>query len=257
MHAQAKSAVTLKVLLCLMVASSLGVASAVSKSGTAAAQRPNLILILADDLGYGDIGPFGSKTNLTPNLDRMAREGMKLTSFYAAPVCTPSRAQILTGCYAKRVSLPNVLFPASPTGINAAERTIAEVLKPQGYATMAIGKWHLGDAPGFLPTRHGFDSYLGLPYSNDMGGNPGKPTDKRPPLPLVRNEKVIEVVTPEGQDALTERYTDEALRFIREQTNSPFFLYFAHTAVHTPLHPGRSFKGKTYSPYGDWVAELD
>ena len=152
MHAQAKPAVTLKVLLCLMVASSLGVASAVSKSGTAASQRPNLILILADDLGYGDIGPFGSKTNLTPNLDRMAREGMKLTSFYAAPVCTPSRAQILTGCYAKRVSLPNVLFPASPTGINAVERTIAEVLKPQGYATMAIGKWHLGDAPGFLPT---------------------------------------------------------------------------------------------------------
>ena len=126
-------------------------------------------------MGYGDIGPFGSKLNRTPHLDRMAREGMKLTSFYAAPVCTPSRAQMMTGCYAKRVSLPNVLGPVCPIGISAKEHTIADLLKQQGYATMAIGKWHLGDQPDFLPTRHGFDHYLGLPYSNDMGGTGKEP----------------------------------------------------------------------------------
>src|SRR5580765_55774 len=129
--------------------------------------KPNFILILADDMGYGDIGPFGSTRNRTPNLDRLAQEGMRFTSFYAAPVCTPSRAQILTGCYAKRVSLPNVLSPAAPVGLSSHEHTIAELLKQQGYATMAIGKWHVGDAPEFLPTHHGFDRYLGLPYSND------------------------------------------------------------------------------------------
>ena len=119
--------------------------------------KPNLVIILIDDMGYGDIGPFCSKLNRTPNLDRMASEGMRLTSFYAAPVCTPSRAQILTGCYAKRVSMPNVIFPACPTGLSAREHTVAGLLKQQGYATMAIGKWHLGDQPDFLPTRRGFD----------------------------------------------------------------------------------------------------
>ena len=144
----------------------------------AVAEQPNFIFILADDMGYGDIGPFGSKKNRTPNLDRMAREGMKLTSFYAAPVCTPSRAQILTGCYAKRVSLPDVIFPRSKIGLSTNEHTIATLLKSLGYATMAIGKWHVGDDVNFLPTRHGFDHYLGLPYSNDMGGEvPGKDTD--------------------------------------------------------------------------------
>src|SRR6185436_3749738 len=139
---------------------------------------------------------FGSKTNRTPNLDRMAREGMKLTSFYAAPVCTPSRAQVLTGCYAKRVSLPGVLGPASGTGISAKEHTIAELLKQRGYATMVIGKWHVGDHPDFLPLRHGFDHYFGLPYSNDMGAEDGQlGKGRRPPLPLVRDEKVLEVVT--------------------------------------------------------------
>src|SRR5215831_1107707 len=140
---------------------------------TAAPVNPNFILILADDMGYGDLGPFGSTKNRTPNLDRLAQEGMRFTSFYAAPVCTPSRAQILTGCYAKRVSLPNVLSPAASIGLSSHEHTIAELLKQQGYATIAIGKWHVGDAPEFLPTQHGFDRYFGLPYSNDMGG----PTD--------------------------------------------------------------------------------
>src|SRR5579862_9702111 len=182
--------------------------------------KPNFILILADDMGYGDIGSFGSTKNRTPNLDRMAQEGMKLTSFYAAPVCTPSRAQIITGCYAKRVSLPNVLGPRTNIGISADEDTIASLLKSLGYATYIVGKWHLGDAPVFLPTRHGFDNYLGLPYSNDMGGeHAGKETIKNghrvPPLPLVKDEEVIETLKPEDQDKLTALYTENAIKFVR------------------------------------------
>ena len=217
-----------------------------------------------DDMGYGDIGPFNSDTkNRTPNLDRMAKEGMKLTSFYAAPVCTPSRAQILTGCYAKRVSLPQVIMPASPIGLNRDEHTIASLLKAQGYATLCVGKWHVGDQPDFLPVHYGFDHYFGLPYSNDMGGEwdgaEDTPTDKRkPPLPLVRDEKVIETLKPADQDRLTERYTEEAVQFIRDHKDSPFFLYLAHTAVHVPLHPGAKFKGKSANgAYGDWVEEAD
>ena len=231
-----------------------------------AAERPSFIVILADDLGYGDIAPFGSTVNRTPHLDRMAREGMKLTSFYAAPVCTPSRAQLLTGCYAKRVSLPNVIFPAATVGLNPQERTVASLLKPQGYATMAVGKWHVGDHPDFLPGRHGFDHYFGLPYSNDMGGretasNPGPAgakRDRRPPLPLVRDGQVIETVGARAQDQLTARYTQEAVAFIRAHTNQPFFLYLAHTAVHIPIHAGTAFQGKSANgPFGDWVEELD
>src|ERR1700733_7624130 len=188
---------------------------------TPALKKPNIIFILADDMGYGDIGPFGSVKNRTPNLDRMAREGMKLTSFYAAPVCTPSRAQILSGCYAKRVSLPDVISPRSRVGLSTNEHSIATLLKSCGYATMAIGKWHVGDDPEFLPTRYGFDHYLGLPYSNDMGGEvPGKDTDKWkkrvPPLPLVRDEEVIETLKPKDQDKLTALYTDTAVKFIKQ-----------------------------------------
>src|SRR5271167_4000274 len=151
--------------------------------------KPNLVIILMDDMGYGDITPFNPQSkNRTPNLERMAREGMKLTSFYACPVCTPSRAQFLTGCYAKRVSLPAVIFPAAGIGLSDKEHTIAGLLKEQGYATMCIGKWHVGDQPEFLPTRRGFDHYLGLPYSNDMGGEWDGAADapagkRRPPLP--------------------------------------------------------------------------
>jgi arylsulfatase A len=187
---------------------------------------------------------------------------MKLTSFYAAPVCTPSRAQMMTGCYAKRVSLPNVLFPAGQVGISAEERTVADLLKARGYTTMCIGKWHLGDQPEFLPTRHGFDHYLGLPYSNDMGGGgknatlaSGKP-DARPPLPLLRDEKVIEA--PAEQDKLVALYTEEAVKFITASKDKPFFLYFPHTAVHTPLYPGKAFAGKSANgTFGDWVEEVD
>ncbi|HEX4120999.1 MAG TPA: sulfatase [Verrucomicrobiae bacterium] len=219
--------------------------------------KPNFVVILIDDMGYGDVGPFGSKLNRTPNLDKMAREGMKLTSFYGAPVCTPSRAQMMTGCYAKRVSLPVVIFPGCPYGLSAKEHTVASLLKAQGYATMAIGKWHLGDQPEFLPTKRGFDHYLGLPYSNDMGQQKGaKNKAARPPLPLLRDEKVIEA--PANQDTLTARYTEEAVKFISSHKDGPFFLYFAHTAVHVPLHPGAAFKGKSANgAYGDWVEEVD
>jgi arylsulfatase A len=232
------------------------------------AAKPNLVIILIDDMGYGDIGPFGSKLNRTPNLDRMASEGMRLTSFYAAPVCTPSRAQMMTGCYAKRVSMPNVIFPACPTGLSAKEHTVAGLLKEQGYVTMAIGKWHLGDQSEFLPTRRGFDHYLGLPYSNDMGGPTNPPARQaakknknteaqpHPPLPLLRDGKVIEA--PADQDTLTARYTTEAVNFITSNKDRPFFLYLAHTAVHVPLHPGAAFKGKSANgTYGDWVEEVD
>lgn len=226
--------------------------------------KPNVVFILMDDMGYGDITPFNPKTkNRTPQLERMAREGMKLTSFYAAPVCTPSRAQVLTGCYAKRVSLPAVIFPAAPVGLSADEATIAGLLKKQGYATLCVGKWHVGDQLEFLPTRRGFDHYLGLPYSNDMGGEWDGAEDapagkRRPPLPLVRDEKVIETLQPADQDRLTQRYTDEAVKFIEEHKDRPFFLYLPHTAVHVPLHPGKEFRGKSDNgTYGDWVEEAD
>ncbi|MEI7731174.1 MAG: sulfatase [Verrucomicrobiota bacterium] len=221
-----------------------------------AASTPNIVLIFIDDIGYGDIGPFGSTKNRTPNLDRMAQQGMKFTSFYAAPVCSVSRAQVNTGCYGQRVSIPGVFPPASRNGINAAEHTTAELLKAQGYATMIIGKWHLGDQPEFLPTRHGFDHYFGLPYSNDMNKHSTQKGEKV--VPLMRDEKVIELLTGPDQDQLTERYTEEALKFIRENQSRPFYLYLPHTAVHVPIHPGDKFKDKSKNGrYGDWVEEVD
>jgi arylsulfatase A len=236
-----------------------GAAAGTNTAPGAMGSRPNFIVILIDDMGYGDIEPYGSKVNRTPNLNRMAAEGMKLTSFYAAPVCTPSRAQVMTGCYAKRVSLPAVLPPSCSIGLNPEEKTVARLLKDRGYATMCIGKWHLGDQPEFLPTRHGFDHYVGLPYSNDMGGAGKKATEgkgKRPPLPLLRDEKVVEA--PADQDKLTALYTREAVSFIQANQNKPFFLYFPHTAVHVPLHPGKDFDGKSGNGrFADWVAEVD
>lgn len=223
---------------------------------SAEARKPNIVLIFIDDMGYGDIGPFGSTKNRTPNLDRMAKEGMKLTSFYAAPVCSVSRAQVLTGCYGQRVSIPGVFPPASHAGINSEEHTVAELMKAQGYATMCIGKWHVGDQPEFFPTRHGFDHYFGLPYSNDMMRKP--PGGDKPVVPLIRDEKVIEMLAGPDQDRLTERYTDEAVRFITENKTRPFFLYLPHTAVHVPVHPGGKFRDKSKNGiFGDWVEEVD
>jgi arylsulfatase A len=221
-----------------------------------AADRPNIVILFVDDLGYADIGPFGATKQKTPNLDRMAREGMKLTSFYAAPVCSVSRAQMMTGCYGVRVSVPGVYGPGGKSGLNPKERTIAEYLQEQGYATQIVGKWHLGDQPEFLPTRQGFDHYLGIPYSNDMQRTATDGGQKV--VPLMRDEKVVELLTEEDQTRIEERYTEEALGFIRAHQDKPFFLYFPHTAVHTPIHPGKAFQGKSQNGrFGDWVEEVD
>lgn len=220
-------------------------------------KRPNVILVFCDDLGYGDIGPFGSKTHATPVLDQMAKEGMCLTDFYSTcPVCTPSRASLMTGCYPRRVNMHVdeknlcVLFPAARKGLNPNEITIAEILKNEGYRTMCIGKWHLGDHPDFMPTNQGFDSYFGIPYSNDMNR-------KQVPLPLVRDLTVIRDSV-QRDDTITEQYTKEAVKFIKASSDEPFFLYLPHTAVHLPLVPGKKFKNSSKDgAYGDWVQEID
>jgi arylsulfatase A len=223
---------------------------------SATAAPPNVVVIFIDDLGYGDIGPFGSTKQKTPHLDRMAAEGMKLTSFYAAPVCSVSRAQLLTGCYGVRVGVPGVYFPACPNGLNPAEFTIAERLEPLGYATACIGKWHLGDQPEFLPTNQGFDRYFGIPYSNDMQ-RVSKATGARV-VPLLRNAQVEALLTDDEQRQIVERCTEEAIAFIRDSQDQPFFLYMPHTAVHLPLRPGMRFAGKSGNgAFGDWVEEMD
>ena len=238
---------------------------------TALPARPNFVIVNIDDLGYADIGPFGSTRNRTPELDRMAREGRRLSCFYAAPVCSPSRASLMTGCYPKRVlPIPHVLFPNDPIGLDPAETTVAEVLRGSGYATAIIGKWHLGDQPEFLPNAQGFDLHFGLPYSNDMGpaqdgvkSDLGQPLPKvgrpgQPPLPLLRNGKVVKRVLPDDQQSLVELYTTEAVRFISEHKDKPFFLYLPHNAVHFPLYPGKAWAGKSpHGIYADWVEEVD
>jgi arylsulfatase A len=263
----------------------LGAALAQTSRGR---RQPNFAIVFADDLGYGDLGCYGSPNIRTPNLDRMACEGVRFTSFYAQPVCGPSRAALMTGCYPPRNSLSFNHLPQFETGIHPDEITLPEVLKPQGYGTMIIGKWHLGDQPKFLPARHGFDKFFGLPYSNDMwpyhprmplGANPhprlvaarrrakitgyaGQGTDFPPgggfsqPLPLIENEKVIEL-NPD-QTKLTGRFTAKALEFITENRQRPFFLYLAHVMPHVPLFAGEKFAGKSRRGlYGDAVEEVD
>lgn len=224
-----------------------------------ARRRPNIIIVFTDDQGYGDLGSYGATGYETPHFDRMAREGVKFTSFYsAAPVCTPSRAALLTGCYPIRVGLGHrVLFPYSVTGLDPDEVTIADMLKPHGYATGCIGKWHLGHLPKFLPTEQGFDYYYGVPYSNDMGeANYQQLSFKSPPLPVMRNKEIIERAP--AQASLTGRFTEEAVRFIRQHANEPFFLYVPHCMPHTPLDASGAFKGKSaHGLYGDVIRELD
>jgi arylsulfatase A len=218
--------------------------------------KPNVVIIFIDDMGYGDIGPYGATKQKTPNLDRMAREGMKLTNFYAAPVCSVSRAQLLTGCYGARISVPGVYGPGGKNGLNPAEHTIAERMKENGYATLCIGKWHVGDQPEFLPMRQGFDHYFGIPYSNDMQKKAADTGENV--VPLVRDDKVAELLTDKAQDRIVELYTNEAVSYIRQSKDKPFLLYLAHTAVHVPIHPGAAFAGKSSNGrFGDWVEELD
>ena len=225
-------------------------------SAAASARPPNVVVIFIDDMGYGDIGPYGATKQRTPHLDRMAKEGMKLTSFYATPVCSVSRAQMMTGCYGARISVPGVYFPGQSVGLNPTEVTVAERLKEKGYATQMVGKWHLGDQPEFLPTRQGFDHYLGIPYSNDMLKISTE--TKVPVVPLLRDEKIAELMDGEGQRRMVELYTKEAVDFIGRNKDKPFYLYFAHNAVHTPIYPGAAFAGKSQNGrFGDWVEEVD
>ncbi len=235
--------------------------AAIAKAET---EPPNIILILCDNLGYGDIEPFGSTVHRTPHLNRMAEEGMKLTHFYvSAGVCTPSRASIMTGCYAQRVGLHkvevdfHVLRPVSPWGLNPDEITVAELLHHQGYATAILGKWHLGDQPPFLPTRQGFDSYYGIPYSDDMTAREWNGRTW-PPLPLMENETVVEA--PADRDTLTQRYTERALRLIEANKDQPFFLFFSHAmpgSTKTP-YSSEDFRGRSANgPWGDSVEEID
>ena len=222
-------------------------------------QLPNIVLIFADDQGYADLSCYGAQGLSTPNIDRMAAEGMRFTDFYvASSVCSPSRAALLTGCYAQRVGIPDVLAPPGPPwtegrtniGLNRDETTIADMLKPLGYATACFGKWHLGHMPQFLPTRHGFDEYFGLPYSNDM-----IPEDF-PPLPLMENEEAIQYDPDQSQ--LTKMYTERSTQFIEKNKDRPFFLYVPHSMPHVPLYVSDKFKGKSEQGlYGDVIMEID
>lgn len=220
------------------------------------AMTPNVIVIFADDLGYGDLRCYSLDAPPTPHLDRMAKEGTRFTHFYSAsPGCSPSRAALLTGCYPQRVSIPNVLGPGSRTGLNPEETTLADLLKPKGYATACVGKWHLG-VKNLMPLAHGFDAYFGIPYSNDMWPPNGK---EYPPLPLYRDREVVETIDNlEEQGMLTQRFTEFGIEFIRKNRLRPFFLYLAHPMPHVPISASPESRGKTgRGLYADTIAELD
>jgi len=223
------------------------------------AKRPNIVLINCDDLGYGDIGCYGSPCNDTPHVDRMAREGVRFSNFYmVSSVCSASRAGMLTGSYPPRVGIDWVLFPGDSCGLNPSEITIARLLKDAGYRTKLVGKWHCGDQPEFLPTNHGFDEYFGIPYSNDMGMQAKKDGSRNanPPLPLLRGDRVVQEQP--DQAAITERYVDECLQFMDHDGDEPFFLYLAHLYVHTPLFIADQFMaGSKNGKYGGAVAAID
>ena len=226
-----------------------------------AAPPPNVIIVFTDDQGYGDVGCFGAKGFVTPNLDRLAREGVRFTDFHVSTaVCSASRAALLTGCYHGRVSIHGALSPADQHGLNPNEMTIAEVLKQKGYATGMAGKWHLGHHPQFLPVRQGFDEYFGLPYSNDMWPyHPEAKPGTYPPLPLMEGDQVIDAeITPEKQRRLTTWYTERAVSFIEQNKDRPFFFYFAHSMPHVPLFVSDRFQGKSkLGLYGDVIMEID
>lgn len=255
----------LKVLLTLAFAVSL-----ISSSPAAQSDSPNIVVIFCDDLGYGDLGCFGHPTIKTPNLNQMAAEGVRLTQFYSAsPVCTPSRAALMTGRLPIRSGMCSdtrrVLFPDSGGGIPASEVTLAEGLKQQGYATACVGKWHLGHLPQFLPTNNGFDSYFGIPYSNDMDRVNDAPRGRdsfRDPkveywnVPLMRNLEIVE--RPADQTTITRRYTEEAISFITKNKDEKFFLYLPHSLPHVPLFRSKEFESKSLRGlYGDVIEEID
>jgi arylsulfatase len=236
-----------------------------TQSQTPSPQKPNIVLIFLDDAGYGDIGSFGAIGYTTPHLDKLADQGMRFTNFYAQPVCSASRASILTGSQFVRVRIGGALFPHVSFGLNPKEETLEGMLKKQGYATGILGKWGLGDAKKFLPLQQGFDMYLGLPYSNDMWpkGHRNTKTKKMfsymPPLPLMDGNKTIEYIRNYDQmDSLDLKYTKRAVRFINRHKDQPFFLYFAHNQAHVPLYVSDKFKGKSEQGlYGDVMEEID
>jgi len=231
--------------------------------------KPNVVIIFIDDEGYGDVGCYGATGFQTPNLDHMASKGMKFTNFYAAqPVCSASRAGLLTGCYPNRIGFSGALFPHDKIGINTKEQTIAEMFKEQGYATACFGKWHLGWQKEFLPLQHGFDEYVGLPYSNDMWPNSNVTGErlsddegrgKFPELPLIEGNEIVERITSlKDQDKLTTLYTEKAVEFINRNAETPFFLYVPHTMGHIPLGVSEKFRGKSEQGlYGDVMMEID
>jgi arylsulfatase A len=261
-----------------LIALALVLSSALSQ-----AAKPNFIIIFTDDQGYEDLGCFGSPLIKTPEIDKMAAEGARFSSFYSAnAICSASRAALLTGRYPSRNGVFHVYYPGANKGLNAEEFTIAEVLKPAGYRTAIIGKWHLGDRPQFLPTTQGFDSYFGIPYSNDMwinkdqqfavdaqffdgytleqvqSGEAGKRKDRGGKVPLMRDDKIIEY--PVDQTYITKRYTDEAIQIIDEskQADQPFFIYLAYSMPHVPLYTAPEFAGKSErGSYGDTIEEMD
>jgi len=243
-----------------------GVASAQVPLAQPAAGKPNVVLVLIDDMGFGDLGCYGARKQLTPHIDQLASEGARFTDFYmSAPVCTPSRAALLTGCYHKRVSMNHVLWPVSANGLNPGETTIAEVLRDAGYATHYFGKWHLGDQKAFLPTRQGFDHYHGVPYSHDMASIVRLKKAKGDPsplhvrvLPVLRDEKVEELVKDVGP--LLYDYERESIRFMQESVaeKRPFFVMLAQHAVHLPNEPSDIYRGTSNNgTYGDWIQEID
>jgi len=251
----------------------LAVGFAVSLSA-GAASKPNFIVILTDDLGYGDFGCYGATDMATPQIDRMAKEGLKLTSFYVSPVCSPTRASLMTGCYAKRVGVGGVMFERNPVGLHLDEKTIPELLKEQGYATAFIGKWHLGYQNDQHPPNHGFDYWVGTLASNSTSFTPANKTFAKDcvfrdgltresvkksdtvPCSLMCNDEVIEA--PADQTQFTKRYTEETIKFLTENKDRSFFIYLAHNMPHIPIHASEAFVGKSERGlYGDVIEELD
>ncbi len=225
-------------------------------------KQPNFVVVFIDDMGYGDAACYGATGYTTPNIDKMAAAGMRFTNFYSAqPVCSASRAGLLTGCYPNRIGISGALFPQDKKGINPNETTIAEMLKEKGYATAIFGKWHLGHHKKFLPLQNGFDEYTGLPYSNDMWTlkYDGTKRENYPELPLIQGNETVEYITThEGQDKLTTLYTDKAVDFINRNSEKPFFLYVPHSMGHVPLGVSDKFRGKSEQGlYGDVMMEID
>jgi arylsulfatase A-like enzyme len=239
---------------------SCGAAASAPFYAEAAPLLPNIVTIMFDDLGYGDCSCYGHPTIITPHIDGMAREGMRFTQFAGSPLCAPSRGQLMTGRLGMRTGLTTNFFPWSEGGIPDSEITVAQMLKKAGYDTMCVGKWHLGHLPRYLPTRHGFDDYFGIPYSNDMSKatNRSDWAARTPPTPLIRGEKIVEQEP--DQSMLTQRYTEVAVEFIRKSVRAgrPFFLYVPHTMPHAPIAASSRFRGRSQGGlYGDVVQELD